>query len=341
MPFTITMGGSFTSTGAGVKILLPNYADYFKVWNITQMPLAPATGVVIGAEWFGAKFGLGATAANDGIRIKKTNSTNAPLIDTFQTATVSNGFTYVATNPVVEQQNAAVITSITQANGAVVSQTAHGYSNGDIIQFYNTTGMLQISGMNFEISSVSSNAYTLIGLDSSGFAAPATAGFTRRISRFLAVDPQFMYVTAVTKAVQAVVTLSVDPSLYYVPGMRFHFSIPFSFGMTELNQVNAEILSVNPATYQVTIDLNTTAFTTFAFPASTTSPTATLFATASPSGTRTTRDPNTFVEKGYNFQFQAFHTGQFVPYIFLSGGAQSPAGASGDQINWQAYKLEN
>ncbi len=340
MPFTITMGGSFTSTGAGVKILLPNYADYFRVWNMTQMPLAPATGVVIGAEWFGSKFGLGATAANDGIRWKKTNSTNALLIDTFQTATASNGFTYVSTNPVVEPQAANAITAITAATPAVVTQT-NTYSEGDIIQFYGTTGMLQISGMNFQISSVSSSGYTLLGLPAVGFAAAATAGFTRRISKYLAVDPQFMYVTAVSKAKQAVVTFSVDPSAYYVPGMRFYFSIPYSFGMTELNGINAEILSVNAATYQVTIDLDTTAFTTFAFPASSASPTAALFATASPSGTHTTRDPNTFVEKGYNFQYQAFHTGQFTPYIYLSGGAQSPAGASGDQINWQAYKLEN
>ena len=76
-------------------------------------------------------------------------------------------------------QNAAAITSITQANGAVVTQAAHGYSNGDIIQFYGTTGMLQISGMNFEISNVSANNYTLIGLNSSGFASAATAGFVQ------------------------------------------------------------------------------------------------------------------------------------------------------------------
>jgi len=346
MPFTITMGDSFTSTGAGVKILLPNYADYFKVWNVTQLALQPATGVVVQAEWFGSKFGLGATAANDGIRYKKNGTTPFGLqVDTFANNVspnaTSNGFTYVATNPVVEPQNAAVITSITQANGAVVSQTAHGYSNGDIIQFYGTTGMLQIAGMNFQISSVSANAYTLLGLDSSGFASAATAGFTRRISKYLAVDPQFLYITDISRAIQAVVTFSVDPSLYYVVGMKMHFSIPYSFGMTEMNQLTGTILSVNAATYEVTVDINSSAFTAFAFPLSSASPTAQLFATIAPAGASTRRDPNTFVETGYNFQYQAFHTGQFVPYIFLSGGAQSPAGASGDIINWMAYKLEN
>ncbi len=90
MAFTIITGGSFTSTGVGVKINLPSSADYFTTTNITQMPLAPNPGVVIRAEWYGPKFGAGATAVNDGIRWKKTNSTNALLIDTFATATASN-----------------------------------------------------------------------------------------------------------------------------------------------------------------------------------------------------------------------------------------------------------
>lgn len=334
MPFTITMGGSFTSTGAGVKILLPNYADYFKTWNMTKLA-AVNPNVVVNGQWFGSKFGLGQSAAGLGIQTVKTTA----MLDSEFAANL--GFTYVATNPVVEAQNAAAITAITAASPAVVSQVAHGYSNGDIIQFYNTTGMLQISGMNFQISSVNPNDYTLLGLPAVGFAAAATAGFTRRISKFLAVDPQFLYVTAVSKATQAVVTFSVDPSAYYVVGMKMNFSIPYSFGMTELNQVTAKILSVDAATYQVTLDLDTTAFTTFAFPASSSSPTAQLFATASPAGTSTQRDPNTFVETGYNFQYQAFKSGQFVPYIYLAGGAQSPAGAVGDKINWMAYKLEN
>lgn len=333
MPFTILTGGSFTSTGAGVKILLPSSADYFKTWNVTQLAASNPNTVVSG-EWFGSKFGLGQTAAGLGI---KTVKTTAMLQSAFAAAT---GFTYVSTNPVIEAQAANAITAITAATPAVVSQT-NTYSDGDIIQFYGTTGMLQISGMNFQISSSSGSGYTLLGLPAAGFAAAGTAGFTRRISKYLAVDPQFLYVTAVSKATQAVVTFSVDPSAYYVPGMKMYFSVPYSFGMTQLNGVTAKILSVNAATYQVTLDLDTSAFTTFAFPASSSSPTAQLFAVASPAGVSTQRDPNTYVETGYNFQFQSFKSGQFVPYLFLAGGAQSPAGASADQVNWMAYKLEN
>jgi hypothetical protein len=334
MAFTILDGGSFTSTGAGVKINLPSSADYFKTWNITQLT-ATNPNTVTNGQWFGAKFGAGASAAGLGI---KTVKTTAMLDSAFAAAT---GFTYITTTPVVEAQNAAAITGITAASPGVVSQASHGYSAGDILQFYSTTGMLQISGMNFQISTVNANDYTLIGLRAAGFAAAATAGYTRRISKYAAVEPQFLYVTEITKATSAVVRTSVDPTAHYVVGMKLYFSVPSSFGMREINTLTGTITAMSAANYTMTVDIDSSAFTTFAFPASTSSPTAALFATVSPAGAKTTRDPNTGVVTGYDFQYQPFRTGQFTPYMYLAGGAQSPAGADADVINWMSYKLEN
>lgn len=333
MPFTILTGGSFTSTGAGVKIPLPSSADYFKTWNITQLS-ASNPNTVTNGEWFGAKFGAGASAAGLGI---KTVKTTAMLESAFAAGT---GFTYVTSAPVIEAQAANAITAITAASPAVVSQT-NTYSNDDVLYLYNTTGMLQIAGMPFQISSVSGSAYTLIGLRAAGFAAAATAGFTRRVSKFNAVEPEFLYITEITQATQAVVRTSVDPTQHYVVGMKIHFSVPASFGMTQINQMTGKIVAVSAANYTVTVDIDTTAFTAFAFPASTSSPTAQLFATYAPAGASTQFDPVTLVQTGYDFQKQPFRTGEFVPYLFLTGGAQSPAGAASDIINWMAYKLEN
>ncbi len=342
MPFTILTGGSFTSTGAGVKINLPSSADYFKTWNITQMPLAPATAVVISGEWFGPKFGLGQTAINDGIRWKKTNSTNALNMDTFATSTASNGFTYVSSIPYTEP--AVTGTTITQAAGAVFSAT-NTYSNGDRVRIYSSTGMLQIAGMEFTISSVSGSAFTALGLDSSAFAAPGTAFQVRRVNQLQSVEPATMYVTAISKATRAVVTTSTNATLEYVVGMKIRFSIPSGMGMQEMNGLTGTITAIGAytsnATYNITVDIDSSAFSTFAFPASTATPTAQLFATFAPAGQSTQYDPLTGVQTGYNFVLAPFHTGQFVPYLYLAGGAQSPAGAANDVINWMAYKLEN
>lgn len=333
MAFTITTGGSFTSTGAGVKINLPSSADLFETWNITQLAASNPNTVTNGL-WFGSKFGSGASAAGSGI---KTVKTTAMLDSAFAAGT---GFTYVTQSPVVEAQSANAITAITAASPGVVSQT-NTYSDGDILQFYNTTGMLQIAGMNFQISSTSGSGYTLIGLRAAGFAAPATAGFTRRISKFAAVEPEFLFVTEITQATQAVVRTSVDPTAHYVVGMKVRFSVPYSFGMYQINGLTGKIVAVSAANYTITVDIDSSAFTAFAFPASSASPTAALFATIAPAGASTQFNPVTNVQTGYDFQYQPFRTGQFTPYMFLSGGAQSPAGAASDVINWAAYKFEN
>lgn len=343
MAFTILTGGSFTSTGAGVKIPLPSSADYFKTWNMTQLA-ASNPNTVVNGEWFGPKFGSGASAAGLGIQTVKTTS----LLQSNFGAGL--GFTYVTASPVTEAQAPNAITGITAANPAVVTQT-NTYSNGDIIRVYATTGMLQIAGMDFQISSASGSGYTLLGLPataSNGFAAPGTAGFTRRISTYNAVEPESIYITNISKATQAVVTTSVDASIHYVVGMKIHFSVPYSFGMYEINQLTGTIVAVNAVSatanigaYNVTVDIDSSAFTAFAFPLSTASPTAPLFATFAPAGASTQYNPVTGVQTGYDFKIQPFRTGVFVPYMQLTGGAQASAGANLDVINWMAYKLEN
>lgn len=347
MPFTIITGGSFTSTGVGVRIPLPSSADYFKTWNITQYAAASPTAVV-GGEWFGPKFGAGASAANSGLRWKKSGS-SAILIDSFSTSTATDGFTYVTTSPVVEAQAANAITAISAANPAVVTQT-NTYANGDLVMIYNTTGDLTIGGMVFQISSVSGSGYTLLGLANiagNGLAA-ATAGNTRRISKYAAVEPQFLYITNISQATQAVVSVSIDPSNYYVVGNKVHLSVPSTFGMTQANQLTGTILAINAVAasgnigaYNMTLDIDSSAFTAFAFPLTTASPTAALFATLAPAGSQTSFNTVTLVQTGYEFNLTPFHTGQFTPYMFLAGGANSPAGANADIINWSAYKFEN
>jgi len=334
MAATILTQGTFTSTGVGVKIPVPQSADYFIARNITQLATTQATGRVVTSEWYKDIFN-----PNDGIRWKKTNNTSAINIDLFSTSTASDGFTYVTSSPVTEAQAANAITAITAASPAVVTQT-QTYSENDILRLYNTTGMLQIAGMPFEISSVSGTGYTLIGLRAAGFAAPATNGNTRRISAYEAVDPQFLYITEITQALNAVVRTSVNPARYYVEGMLIHFSVPQSFGMTEINGLTGKILSVDSTNYTVTIDIDTTGFTAFAFPASSAVPTTPLFATYAPAGARTQFNPITNVQTGYDFTFQPFRTGEFTPFMFLAAGAQSPAGSTGDVIVWQALKSE-
>ena len=217
------------------------------------------------------------------------------------------------------------------------------YSEGDTVVIYNAVGMEQISGMTFTISSVSSSGFTLLGLDSSGFATAATAFSVRRVNQFTPVEPSFLYVTKVTQAVQAQVTVSQANSVYL--GQKLEFTIPGSFGMVQLNnfyqpQSLPAVVTAIVDPYNFKINVNTTNFTAFAFPASALSPTAQLFATVAPAGQSTQFNPITGITTGYNFTQIPFHSGVFIPYMYVPAGLLSPGGSAADVIVWQAYKME-
>jgi len=341
MPFTIVSQGTFTqpATAVNQNIPLPSGADYFKTINITQMGTTSPT-VCVAGEWFGG----GITAVNDGLRWRKAGS-SAILIDKFSTSTASAGFTYVTTNPF--PQAALTGTTITNANPAVATVT-NTYSNGDQVIIYNAVGMEQISGMTFTISSVSGSGFSLVGLNASGFGAAATAFTVRRVSSspvglITAVAPSFLYVTAVSQAVGAQVTTSQQHGL--VVGQKIEFQVPGSFGMIQLNNFNQPsskpvIVASIVDTYNFTINLDTTNYTAFAFPASSGSPTTQLFATLAPAGQAATFNPITNVTTGYNFTTVPFRTNLFVPYMLVPAGANSPGGSAADVIVWQAFKME-
>jgi len=337
MAFTLVTQGTFTQPATAVNqiIPLPSGADYFVTTNLTQMATTQGTGRVVRGEWYGG----GLFADNDGLRWKKTNSSSAINIDKFSTSTASNGFTYVRTYP--NPEAALTGTTITAANPAVATVT-NTYSEGDTVVIYNAVGMQQISGMTFTISSVSSAGFSLVGLDASAFTTPATAFSVRRVATAARVKPQFYYVTSVTHAAQAVVTLSQAHD--YVVGQAIEFMVPGSFGMVQLNNYyqgqSKPVIITAVGTYTITVNLNTSGYTAFAMPASSGSPTTQLFATVAPAGQQATFNPITNVTTGYNFTSVPFRSGLFIPYMYVYSGDQSPGGSASDVIAYQAYKME-
>lgn len=201
--------------------------------------------------------------------------------------------------------------SINQANPAVVTLD-NSLANGNFIILYNTTGMTQIAGMTFTASSVAADQFTLLGLDTSGFAEAATDVSLTVVSNVLPVQPEFRYVTKITRGLTTIVQFSCTHS--YIVDQLLRLSIPKSFGMPEMDGKTGKILSVTD--YTVTLDINSQNFNPFSFPATTPrivktqSPltyfnslyTTQLFATASPAGAR----------NEYNISTIPFHQTQGV-----------------------------
>ncbi len=74
-----------------------------------------------------------------------------------------------------------VITAITQANPAVVTSTAHGFSNGDRVRISEVEGMTELNGETFTVAGVTANTFQLSGINSTAYTAYVTGGEARKL----------------------------------------------------------------------------------------------------------------------------------------------------------------
>ncbi len=75
------------------------------------------------------------------------------------------------------------ITSITKANPGVATASGHGLTNGDVVKFAVIGGMVQLDGQAVRVSAVSTNNFTLEGLDTTTYDT-WTVGSVDHVSAF-------------------------------------------------------------------------------------------------------------------------------------------------------------
>lgn len=304
--------GSFTSDGAAKEIALRSDFDVFRVWNRTQSATTQATGRGCKFEWQRGQ------ADGEAFMFTKQNAANALDLE----VVTSGGFTRVdQSNQALGAAQATSGTDVTAANPAVVTVTAHGYSNGDRVRIYGTTGMLQIAGYDFTIGNVNTNDFELSYLDASGFAAVATAGFVRKVPNNPIYSPQANRITGISAANPMVVTLAVTHGLSV--GEKLRLKVSSDYGMVEANDLIGEITAVSTANNTVTLDIDSSAFTAFAFPTS-----AVAAAGVTPAHIVPVGDAASTLAGSMD------NTAQIV--MELGGGADGPAGSSSDVIYWEA-----
>lgn len=310
--FKEVASGNFTSDGTTKTIALRSDFDYFEVINYTQMATTQSTGRGVRFEW---RKGY-PDAAGD--MVSKEDSANTV---TYERIT-SGGFTRIdQAAPSLGAAKATSGTDVTAADPAVVTSTAHGFSNGDRVRIYGTTGMLQIAGYDFTIGNVSANDFELSYLDASGFAAVATAGFVRKVNVGLPYVPEINRITKVSQASSAVVTLAVTHGLSV--GQLVRLKVPSAFGMVEADGLSGKITAISTANNTVTLDIDSSAFSAFAFPTS-----AVAAAGVSPALLIPYGDDGSVLDGAVDNGSQIL--------MSLAAGADSPAGSSSDVIYWRA-----
>lgn len=88
----------------------------------------------------------------------------------FQGSTIAVLVDYDADSP------GGTITGISKANPAVVTSTAHGLAQGDVVQITGVVGMTEVNNSSFIVNPLNSSTYELIDTDSSGYGTYVSGG---------------------------------------------------------------------------------------------------------------------------------------------------------------------
>lgn len=251
--FSNTYAGNLVSTGAQQVLPLEFLPDYFVLVNETNQNSIANPGVV--------KRALKMPGQADGGAYLTKNTAGAA---TDESSVITAGGFYAFDSSQTGLEAAKVITSVSQAASALVTVAAHGLIVGDIVRFFNVTGMQQIGSMDFEVLTVpTANTFT-IPLDSSAFLAAGSGGQIRRHKSRGLFFPQHRYITKITQAAQAVVTTSTAHG--YVTGQHVRVNVDATFGMYQINGLLLKVTYLSPTTFSLAVD--STAFSPFAFPVS-------------------------------------------------------------------------
>jgi hypothetical protein len=317
---TVTLQGSFISTGANYFVPLRSGVNWMKTFN-TSLLASPANGDCLIAEWY-APMPSGAGVFWD--YDSSATSTN-PSYET------TGGFYLTDTTLTAAGTINATITAVSTASIPVVTNSGtNGLAAGNIVRIYNVAGAQQLGGIDFTVgyNTLSGTTFSLDYMAQLG--AAGTTGSWALISYDPIFYPRRRYITKISQASQAVVTLSVTHG--YQVGQIVRFVVPAVYGMTQMNGLQGTITAINTATTNgntITVNINSSAFNAFAFPVSATVP-------FSPAEVVPVGEDTAYAEsQNVNILSDAtLNTAQIG--MTLGGGVAGPAGANGNVIVWQA-----
>jgi len=278
MDGTILSQGRFVVPATVVNqfIKIPSNVDFMWVKNYTNAgKVGGATGLGYDYYWQrGMAAGTGMVQYyGNGTAVKSGDTLVSGGFTLYDPSGQSAGSLPLLGNPVATTaiSNATSPVVLTASTAGLVAST--GTVAGTIVRMSNTLAQLDTQGIDFAIGSVVSNTsftLTIAGLNALANVPGAVggAGFYRIVN----VDPLFYprrrFITNITKAVNANVSTSVQHGM--TPGQEIRFSIPSlsiaPLGMIQLDGVLATILTVVDD-FNFTINVDTSAFSTFVWPA--------------------------------------------------------------------------
>jgi hypothetical protein len=325
MDNTILQQGRFTSDGSDKLLSIRSDVDWMKVYNVTQAAAGQTTAV--GVEYYWQRgFASGAKWT-----YFKSNAANAANLSQYIT---SNGFTLFDSAATLPGALQATITAVSNAAIPVVTNTGtNGLVAGDVVRLIDITGAQQLGGIDFTVGH-NTLSTTTFSLDYMSQIVAGTTGSFRKISVNGIFYPRRRFITKITQAAQAVVTLSVTHG--YTIGQAVRFVVPEAYGMVEINGLLGTIVDIDTTAATgntITVDIDSSAFTAFAFPLTAEVP----FSPAEviPVGEDSAEALSTFPAQ--DLLADATENVAIVG-MSLKGGANCPGGAANDVMYWVAGK---
>lgn len=266
MDGTILSQGGFI-VGATVVpqyIKVPSGCDWFSTYNFTQsFAVGGATPNSVENFW---QLGMQPGYSYTKYYTTATAVLNGDLITTGGISIYDPSGNNPYSLPLVG--NPIATTASTNATRPVVS-TANtaGLSVGSVVRLSNTA-QTDINGIDFVVGAVTANtSFTLMTATNALANVPGAiggAGFYRQVN---ILTPQFYpgkrYITNITQAVNAQISLSVAHNLCAGQEIRIH--IPEVSGMIQLDGLAVTVVAVVDA-YNIVVAVNTISFTPFTFP---------------------------------------------------------------------------
>lgn len=233
--------------------------------------------------------------------------------------------------------------ALSKANPAQLTSNSHGLQTGDQIMitgpFTATTAMNQLGGIIFTVTVTGANTVTIpINTNTANFTA-TTVTTWRKVLQPPYYYPRNAVITDITAANPMVVTTSTNHG--YTVGQQVRIRVPAALGMVQANNLQGVITAVTATTFTIG-SIDSSAFTAFAWPATTSVPFTPATVTPIGSGpTPTTFLPNTqyyydtLDDATNNQSYQGFTIGAG---LLLTSGAGTIGVTASDILSWTAWR---
>lgn len=351
LPFQMIAGGRFTlstasiASGLDLQCQSQNPPDFIVLRAITGWGEASDAQAI---EWFWEK----SMAQGSAKGILQSSEGSTPQLPAMTSYSISSAgiTTYDTANPPVFAALAS--TDIDKTTFVVTMANTGSIAVGDFVRVTVPVDMYQVSSYVFQVTAVTANVSITLGYMASavsaGLAAFAANADTANITKFIPnrMYPRWNFIAYITQATQAVVYFTATND--YTPGEIVSFRVSSDYGMEEINNVQARVLSVtNSSTVSsITIDLDTSGFTAFSFPTSANALAGVTPAVAVPSssGVVPFNGSATIAQQPPGTNLLDSFDNRNVRVIHLGAGLFNVSGHAsdnGDVWIWQAYKYDD